>query len=256
MNVMGRISKPTDCKRSNSNFNWDVFILDIIKGNYVLLVGNEAILNGERNGTTDSSMALLRHIVENLKEEGILAKEFSADSFTDFARKTGRSDSNIRKLINDALIGDDISYECSVNDMSDSLVLLLKSRVSLPISLGCMQWLAVTSVPSDNMKQVPTDDNTNAQSRKETVENQFNNYNLGQNKYRKAIINRHLYDNLFHNYVLNDENKLTVDEHFDHRVNEHDRSAKVKCINLVDPLALENFNERFCRAVSGFSNKK
>lgn len=103
---------------------------------------------------------------------------------------------------------------------------------------------------------VPTDDNTNAQSRKETVENQYENYNLAQNKYRKAIINRHLYDNLFHNYVLNDENKLTVDEHFDHRVNEHDRSAKVKCINLVDPLALENFNERFCMAVSGFSNKK
>lgn len=81
-----------------------------------------------------------------------------------------------------------------------------------------------------------------------------NNYVNSHSRYRKAIVNRHLYDNLFHNYVLNTENKLTVDEHFDHRINECDNSAKVKCINLVDPLAFENFNERFCKAIAGFKS--
>ncbi|MBR6592346.1 MAG: toll/interleukin-1 receptor domain-containing protein [Prevotella sp.] len=131
---MPRISRPTDKPSGNitGNLSWETFVSDIIKGKYVLLVGSEVILKGEYGGG-DSTQDILASIIEDLKAENLLGSGFSCSSFTELARKTGRSDAKIRTLINNALLGNAQlgianNYNCDTDAVSKELKELLRTR--------------------------------------------------------------------------------------------------------------------------------
>lgn len=131
---MPRISRPTDKPSGNitGNLSWETFVSDIIKGKYVLLVGSEVILKGEYGGG-DSTQDILASIIEDLKAENLLGSGFSCSSFTELARKTGRSDAKIRTLINNALLGNAQlgianNYNCDTDAVSKELKDLLRTR--------------------------------------------------------------------------------------------------------------------------------
>lgn len=131
---MPRISRPTDKPSGNitDNLSWETFVSDIIKGKYVLLVGSEVILKGEYGGG-DSTQDILASIIEDLKADNLLGTGFSCSSFTELARKTGRSDAKIRSLINNALLGNAQlgvakNYNCDTDAVSKELKDLLRTK--------------------------------------------------------------------------------------------------------------------------------
>lgn len=128
---MPRISKPTDKSKErladDLPLSWGDFVSDIIKGKYVLLIGSEVILKEEFGGG-DSTIDILESIIEDLKAEDLVGPSFKCSSFTELARKTGRSDSKIRELIINALVGKDISYECNTDAVSSELKNLLRTK--------------------------------------------------------------------------------------------------------------------------------
>lgn len=128
---MPRISKPTDKSKEkladDLPLSWGDFVSDIIKGKYVLLVGSEVVLKQEYSDG-DSTTDILGSIIEDLKSEELVGPNFTCKSFTELARKTGRSDSKIRELIVNALVGKDISYECNTDAVSSELKNLLRTK--------------------------------------------------------------------------------------------------------------------------------
>jgi hypothetical protein len=128
---MPRVSKPTDKSKEriadDLPLSWGDFVSDIIKGKYVLLVGSEVILKQEFGGG-DSAFDILESIIEDLKTDDLVGPNFTCNSFTELARKTGRSDSKIRELIVKSLVGDNISYECNTDAVSSELKNLLRTK--------------------------------------------------------------------------------------------------------------------------------
>lgn len=128
---MPRVSKPTDKSKEkiaeDLPLSWGDFVSDIIKGKYVLLVGSEVILKEEYGGG-DSTVDILGSIIEDLKAEDLVGPNFNCTSFTELARKTGRSDSKIRELITNALVGKDLNYECNTDAISSELKNLLRTK--------------------------------------------------------------------------------------------------------------------------------
>ena len=131
---MPRLSRPTDRPSGNitNNLSWDMFVSDIIKGKYVLLVGSEVVLQREYGGG-DSTMDILSSIIEDLKGDNLLGAGFSCSSFTELSRKTERSDAKIRSLINNALMGNsqlgkEKNYCCDTDAVSKELKDLLRTK--------------------------------------------------------------------------------------------------------------------------------
>lgn len=128
---MPRVSKPTDKSKEkiadHLPLSWGDFVSDIIKGKYVLLVGSEVILKQEYGGG-DSTFDILESIIEDLKTDDLVGPSFTCNSFTELARKTGRSDSKIRELIVKALVGENVSYECNTDAVSSELKNLLRTK--------------------------------------------------------------------------------------------------------------------------------
>lgn len=127
---MSNISKPTDGLVDKSfgrqSLRWENFVQDIIKGKYVLLVGSEVVLD-EHYGGGDSMTDILQWIVAGLKSMSLLGENFTCDTFTELARKTGRSDQSIRELITDTLFGSKY-YEKRKDAFNKELRSLLETR--------------------------------------------------------------------------------------------------------------------------------
>ena len=128
---MPRISKPTDKSRDrisdSLSISWGDFVSDIIKGKYVLLVGSEVLLKKEY-GDGDSTKDILDSIIVDLKEGGLLGKDFSCNSFTELSRKTDRPDAKIRELIASSIVGADRNYDCTTEAVCPELKSLLKTK--------------------------------------------------------------------------------------------------------------------------------
>ncbi len=112
---------------ANMPFDWNDFVSSIIQGEYVLLLGSEVMLQQEY-GDGDVSKDILNTILDDLKDEGLLGREKFFNSFTEFARETGRSDANIRELITKALMGDNPIYACSTDAISTELKNLIRTK--------------------------------------------------------------------------------------------------------------------------------
>ncbi|MCH5175215.1 MAG: hypothetical protein J1F40_04960 [Prevotellaceae bacterium] len=59
-----------------SQFNWDRFVKDCVNNKYVLVIGNEAVLNKDKNqeANGDSSKLLFNLTTKELKEKGLIWK--------------------------------------------------------------------------------------------------------------------------------------------------------------------------------------
>ena len=128
---MPRLSKPTDKLKerlvNDLPLSWGDFVSDIIKGKYVLLVGSEVLLETEY-GDGDSTKDVLDSIMADLKDAGLLGRDFSCSSFTELARKTGRTDAGIRDLIVKAMEGQERTYDCSSDAVCLELKKLLRTK--------------------------------------------------------------------------------------------------------------------------------
>ena len=127
---MSNISKPLDRFRDRLSgrlpLRWENFVQDIIKGKYVLLLGSEVVLD-QQYGGGDSSVDILQWTIDDLKSLSLLGEDFKCDTFTELARKTGRTDKSIRELISDTLFGSDY-YERRKDAFNKDLRSLLETR--------------------------------------------------------------------------------------------------------------------------------
>lgn len=127
MPKVAKTPKEKNVTTANIPFDWSDFVSSIIQGEYVLLIGSEVMLQKEY-GSGDATKDLLGTILDDLKDEGLLGHDKSFSSFTELARGTGRSDSNIRDLIIKTLIGETPSYVCSTDAISTELKNLIRTK--------------------------------------------------------------------------------------------------------------------------------
>jgi len=90
-------------------------------------VGSEVLLQ-QQFGEGDSTKDILDSIVVDLKDAGLLGRDFACNSFTELARKTGRTDAGIRDLIVRAMDGQERTYDCSSDAVSVELKKLLRTK--------------------------------------------------------------------------------------------------------------------------------
>ncbi|MCH5310346.1 MAG: toll/interleukin-1 receptor domain-containing protein [Prevotella sp.] len=82
-----------------SQFNWDRFVKDCVNNKYVLVIGNEAVLNKDKNqeANGDSSKLLFNLTTEELKEKGLT--DNTATNFTQLSRNINNLRSTILETV-------------------------------------------------------------------------------------------------------------------------------------------------------------
>lgn len=163
---MPRISKPQDKQNAKitQNLDWNDFVSDIIMGKYALLIGSEVMLKKSSDcGYGDSTRSILDCIMEDLKATQVLGPDFRCDTFTELAIRCGRSDIR-EEIIRSLEDGPLKTYECLIEDMSEELTRLLRTkffRVVMTTTFDPYLENLMRSIWGDNLRILNIYDDTN-----------------------------------------------------------------------------------------------
>ena len=119
-----KATRPSDrTDSSQSVFNWDTFISNVINGKYVLVLGSEIMLSKSQNEECDGDSTKL--IFNSVKEQLIVSQQLGSNNglqtFTELSRVTPNIAAKIRREISDGL-------ECTVDEMAAELIDLIKTK--------------------------------------------------------------------------------------------------------------------------------
>ena len=132
------------------DFTWEGFVKDCVNNKYVLVIGNEAVLNKDKNkeANGDSLKLLFNWTKEYLKEEeGII--DSTSTNFTQLSRRIH----HLRSKVLETISGFDFEDEAVCNEIEPTLLDLLKTkcfRVVLTTTIDPYVEMAMKHVWGEN----------------------------------------------------------------------------------------------------------